>query len=231
MPLFFSNFHRLDDLCVVDVKGVFDPNWTKSYIQIQQGVKKVVNYIKPCGLGSGLLLKPLKLRHNSVDGDLTSLALNDISSSFNLNQLIYVIVSSRFPILYVGISEGGLVKGILKDGRLRHHIHKMLAIRESSTSHTQGWLEHAKERYEANLIAYANKESDQQFNNSLMSDVYIAIGNCGHDNWSAKNVEGTVLEGFKLQLNRPQRLIQVMNSGGVKYDPIAINFPGNINQF
>jgi hypothetical protein len=231
MTLIFTNFHQLSAICDIRIDGSFTPNWNKQYIEIIQGKKKKNKYIKPDGVGSGLKSKPLKLKMSQSSDELTVKALGELTSALAFNQIIYVIVSKRYPILYVGISEGGLLKGVLKDGRLRHHLHKMLAIRESGTSHTAGWLQHAIERYDANVLAREEISSEQVFKAGLLDDIYIAIGHCGHDNWKSKQVEGTVLDMFKAQIDSPDRPIQIINTATVKYDPIAIQLPGNIANF
>lgn len=231
MTLIFTNFHQLGAICDIRIEGMFNPHWNKQYVEIIQGKKKKKKYIKPDGVGSGLKLKPLKLRVSQAQSDKADLALNEITPAMAFNQIIYAIVSKRYPILYVGISEGGLEKGILKDGRLRHHVHKMLAIRESGTSHTAGWLQHAVERYDVNTLTQQLNHSKQAFKVNLLDDVYIAIGHCGNDNWSSNQVEGTVLNAFKVQLSRPGRQIQIMNTAPVKYGPINIRLPNNIVSF
>ncbi len=231
MTLIFTNFHQLGAICDIKIDGAFNPYWNKQYIEIIQGKKKKSKCIKPDGFGSGLNSKPLKLRLRQVQGDKVDLALTDLAPVMNFNQIIYVIVSKKYPILYVGISEGGLLKGVLKNGRLRHHVHKMLAIRESGTSHTAGWLQHALDRYDANLLAKEEGLSEQDFKARLLDDVYIALAHCGHDNWEPKQVEGTVLNAFRTQMSSVMRPIQIMNTATVKYDPVEIEFPGNISHF
>lgn len=231
MTLIFTNFHQLGAICDIRIDGAFNPHWNKQYIETIQGKKKKKKYTKPDGVGSGLKSKPLKLRVSQALNDKADLALSEFNPAMKFNQIIYAIVSKRYPILYVGISEGGLQRGVLKDGRLRHHVHKMLAIRESGTSHTAGWLQHAVERYDANVLAKLANHSEQVFIAGLLDDVYIAIGHCAHDNWSSKQVEGTVLNAFECQLSKPNRPIQIMNTATVKCDPINIQLPGNIARF
>jgi hypothetical protein len=231
MTLIFTNFHQLGAICDIRIDGTFNAHWNKQYIQIIQGKKKKKKYTKPDGVGSGLRSKPLKLKVSQAPNDKADLALTELAPAMVFNQIIYAIVSKSYPILYVGISEGGLQKGVLKDGRLRHHLHKMLAIRESGTSHTTGWLQHAMERYDANALAKQANHSEQVFKASLLDDVYIAIGHCGHDNWSSNQVEGTVLNAFEVRLSKPGCPVQVMNTATVKYDPIDIQLPGNIAHF
>jgi len=231
MTLIFSNFHQLGAICDIRIDGVFNPHWNKQYIKIIRGKKKIRKYIKPDGIGSGLKSKPLKLGVRQAPGDKVDLASSELTTAMAFNQIIYAIVSVRYPILYVGISEGGLQNGTLKDGRLRHHVHKMLAIRESGTSHTAGWQKHAVERYDSNVLTKKVNPSEQIFNAGLLDDVYVAIGHCGHDNWSSSQVEGTVLNAFEVQLSKHDRPIQIMNTATVKYDPINVQLPPNIAQF
>lgn len=231
MTLVFTNFHQLGAICDINLDGVFNLSWNKQYIEIIQGKKKKKKYTKPDGVGSGLKSKPLKLGASRAPRDKADLALAELAPAMSLNQIIYVIVSKRYPILYVGISEGGLQKGVFKDGRLRHHLNKMLAIRESGTSHTAGWLQHAMERYDANVLVKQANHSEQVFKAGLLDDVYIAIGHCGHDNWRSNQVEGTVLNAFEVQLSKPGCPVQVMNTATVKYDAIDIKLPSNIAHF
>ena len=231
MTLTFTNFHQLGMVCSIRIDGEFNPSWNKQYIEIIQGKKKKTKYIKPDGVGSGLNLKSLKFGMNQALTDEADFALTEITPAMAYNQIIYAIVSKQYPILYIGISEGGLHKGVFKNGRLRHHVNKMLAIRESGTSHTIGWKEHAVERYDNNVLSQQVNHSEQSFKKCLLDDVYIAIGYCGHDNWRPKQVEGTVLNTFEVQLNKPDRPIKKMNTATVKYDPVDIRLPGNIACF
>lgn len=225
MTLFFSNFYKLDAICNVEITGLLDTTWTRSHLAISTVGGSA---IKPEGNGSGLAIRPLKLMPGiDVPGHPNAVA--DFVSMAHLNNLIYLVVSTRFPIFYVGITRGGLRKGIFDTGRLIHHARKMLAIRESSTSHTGGWLKHAVDRYETNLTRFISRVSDQQFNQNLLGDVYVAIAHCGNDLWSPASVEEAVLNTVERALNGPYGHMQKMNTAGSGRESIEINLPNNIN--
>ncbi|MBU3587749.1 hypothetical protein ICN30_07875 [Polynucleobacter sp. 31A-FELB] len=226
MTLQFSDFYKLDSICDVKVSGSFDSAWSKAYVSISSGSSAST---KPDGVGSGLKIGPLKLKPG-IDVAGSPEAMADFVSMANLNHLIYAVISTRYPILYVGITEGGLRNGIFDKGRLIHHARKMLAIRESSTSHTGGWLGHAIERYDNNISAYNLRFNDEQFQQDLLEDVYIAIAHQGHDSWSPAKVEETVLGELDKGLNASARGIKKMNTAGSGRDPVNIQLPGNIAQ-
>ncbi|QWE15856.1 hypothetical protein [Polynucleobacter sp. AP-Nino-20-G2] len=131
---------------------------------------------------------------------------------------------------YIGVTEGGLRSGIFDAGRLIHHARKMLAIRESSTSHTGGWLRHAVERYDDNVAAHALGANDPEFFHNLLGDIYIAVAHQGHDAWAPASVEGTVLDFVESALNARHGNMQKMNTAGLGRDPVDIQLPGNFDQ-
>lgn len=226
MPLIFSNLYKLDVICDVGITGPFNTSWTKSYVAIPSGK---ATSTKPDGVGSGLKICPLKLKPGiELAGHQNSIA--DLVPMANLNHLIYLVVSTRYPMFYVGVTEGGLRSGIFDTGRLIHHARKMLAIRESSTSHTGGWLTHAMERYDANLAAHTLRVNDQDFLQDLLGDVYIAVGHQGHDAWTPASVEDTVLSQVETKLNSDGRVVQKMNTAGSGRDPVDIELPDNFDR-
>lgn len=226
MTLQFSDFYKLDSICDVKISGSFDSAWSKTYVSIPSGSRAST---KPDGMGSGLKISPLKLKPG-IDLAGSPLAKADFVAMAKLNHLIYVMISTRYPILYVGITEGGLRNGIFDAGRLINHARKMLAIRESSTSHTGGWLDHAVERYEDNVAAYGLRVNDEQFHQDLLSDVYISIAHQGHDSWSPASVEETVLGEIEKSWNISARGIKKMNTAGSGCSPVDIRLPGNVEQ-
>ena len=226
MSLIFSNLYKLDVICDVGIAGQFNTSWIKSYEVIPSGK---ATSTKPDGVGSGLKIRPLKLKSGiEVAGHPNS--LDDLVPMANLNHLIYLVVSNRFPMFYVGITEGGLRTGIFDTGRLIHHARKMLAVRESSTSHTGGWLAHAVERYDANLDAYSLRASDQEFLQGLLGDIYIAIAHQTHDAWTPASIEDTVLNKIDEKLNSEGRVFQKMNTAGSGRNPVDIQLPANLDQ-
>ena len=120
--------------------------------------------------------------------------------------------------------------GIFDSGRLIHHARKILAISKggTSTSHTRGWLDHAIERYKNNVAAYGLHLNDEQFQQDLLSDIYIAIAHQGHDSWAPVKVEGTVLDELDRGMNASTRGIKIMNSASTGRDPVIVRLPRNI---
>lgn len=207
MTISFGNFQRLSNICDLGITGTFDPTWSKTYIKASPGGTT------PAGGGSGLIVNKLTLNPGCKNA---------------FNNLIYILVSKRYRILYVGISTKGLKTGVFGSGRLAHHVRKMLAIPNSSTNHTTGWIDHAIERYNDNLIASTQKGLSSFDVSNMLDDVYISIGDCGHDNWSPKNVEGSVLDEIERALTSETSTVSVMNTGSVSREPIVVNLPPNI---
>ena len=145
--------------------------------------------------------------------------------------LIYIIVSKKYPILYVGITAGGLHEGIFNRGRLKHHLNKLLAIRTSETSHTVGWNHHTKQRYEDNKIAFNIKDSDVDFRSTVLNDLYIAVGTSNDQHWEPKKHEGFVLSAAFETLSGYRQQLQILNTGAMSYEPLTIALPSNLKDF
>lgn len=228
MPLQFSNFYKLDTVCSVAITGSFNPSWNGSYVPIHSGGGV---YKQPHGGGSNLSIKPLNIKPGVVE-EGSSVRIDDIATLKSLNNLIYIVISSRYPIAYVGISERGLHQGIFGRGRFIQHLRKLLVSCDGATNHTGGWLQHAYRRYLDNALLKSSGVSDQDFLKNVLSDIYIAIGGCGNDAWEPKKVEGTVFDAAISAMTGFSSNVEGMNSktGGLGRDPIAVALPSNLSQ-
>ncbi len=226
MQLSFSPLQKLVHVCAVEVGGIFNVNWQKTYDAVRQGSQ---SYIRPSGGGSGLRIDKLAINNLKNGVDYQSRDLSDVIQT--QEKLIYLLVSDRYPITYVGITEGGLQNGILNRGRLKHHINKLLAIGSASTSHTAGWQDHALKRFDDNKFRLEVAQSNEVFLQVVLDDLHIAFGSCDDPNWGPKDHEGYVLSAVFEHLNGYAKQIQILNTGAMSYRPIVINFPNNLANF
>jgi hypothetical protein len=231
MQLSFSPLQKLVHICTVEIGGIFNPNWPKTYDAVKQGTQ---SYLRPSDGGSGLRIEKLAINQlNLIDlkGGFSDQRL-DISEAIQTeDKLIYLLISKKYPITYVGITEGGLHNGILNRGRLKHHLNKLLAIGSTNTSHTIGWQDHAIKRYDDNKSLTEVIQSNEQLLPGILDDLYIAFGSCNDSNWSPKDHEGYVLSAVFESLRGTDNHIQILNTGAMSYRPIMINFPNNLVSF
>ena len=200
MILEFSEFYALSAITNLRISGILDLSWNRRYRPTAAG-------FKPEG-GSGLSVNDFKL--------------NSLSSFPNYgDDLVYILTSNRYPILYVGVSTRGLSGVFGRNKRFHHHIVKVFAIeKSSSTKHTKGWQAHAVSRYDDLTIA-----------NSLdtaADDLFISIASCTSN---PKDHEGFVLcSTFSAMryLVGNGAWIMVLNTGSMKYEPIYVAFPPNM---
>lgn len=214
----FSNVYPLLQICTPSLSGEFRTGWSKDYEQIAYGANRKVRV--PVDDGSQLRLKDLP-----VNPELTE----DIKDTFKCQQGIYLLTSTRFNIFYVGITEKGFVDGIFGGGRLAHHVRKLLAIKNGqATSHTEGWIPHAIERYSTLERLAQNGEREALSTEDLLNDMVVSFG-VAKGAWSSKNHEGTVLDYFQ---NRLQDIrgsnFTCLNSQSTKRQPAQIIEPENL---
>lgn len=204
MSLSFCNFYPLDNIVDIEFKGIAT-KWNEQYDLVTIGNSK---YTFPENNGIGLKIKKISLK-NELPKEIEALRLNQ--------NLIYVITSTKYPILYVGITEKGFINGVFGQGRLSHHIRKFLAIHSVSTNHTNGWRLHAIERYRASISTGLPTPD--------LSDIRISIATCEK---SPKEHEGYVLDEFESKLTRKYPNLQILNSAKTRRGPINIKFPQNL---
>lgn len=220
MSLNFSRFYRIDELVQLDIQGAFNQTWTKEYDHLWSAGRK---YTQP-HVGSGIHVKKVKLLpSNKLPDDIRSFTELEVQH----HGFIYVLVSCRYPILYVGISEGSLRNGVFGVGRLLHHIRKLLAASGGITNHTAGWRSHAIKRYE-DIVESLSQTGGAGGNLDslgpiLWGDLRIAIAH----SLNAKQHEGDVLDQFESRLNRNGASVEILNSGSTNRMPATILFPKN----
>lgn len=206
----FSSFLKLNDLAVTKVDGVYNNYWQGDYRRVVSGNN---SWSEPT-VGSCLTIGSPVLIDNA---DLP----NEFAQLENKSGFVYSIVSDIFPILYVGISDGDLRKGVFGAGRLQHHIRKLLASIGGSTNHTKGWQSHAGIRHKQYRSILATGE-----NVVWLDDIHISFAHVS----SPKQIEGTVLDCF-LEAFIEQRLnADVLNRAKVMRKPAEIKLPENMKE-
>ncbi len=215
MKIEFTEFHPLTDLVQVDVYGNLILGWDGNYIDAANNGKK---YQQP-STGSGLRISPVKLfATEALPDDLQDQIKNATAENAG-EGWIYILRSSKYNILYVGISGKSLATGVFGDGRFRHHLRKLLAAKGGATDHTGGWREHAKERY-ANLCKLA-KSSSVTNSHALVSDLYISIAHVP----DPKKFEKFVLNKCAATMTEP--IILNLASNGLDDVKAEVVLPGN----
>ncbi len=206
MALIFSDFYKLDQLAKLNLMGNFSTTWNGSYHATANGMEP--------DPGSGLTSGTLPMQDESALPD-------PIQALLQGRGLIYIFVSTKYPILYVGITSKDLRTGFFGSGRISHHARKLLAVRGGGTNHTGGWTQHAVQRY-------------QDFVNDLVHGV-ATLGNItAHlcDDWrfafascdTPKQHEGFVLDLIAAQL----RNVIILNIGTGPRVPIKVQLPPNL---
>jgi len=214
MKLVFTEFHPLTDLVQVNIHGALLLDWDKRYVDF---VKLSNKYQQP-STGSGLSVSTVKLFFvdklpKDLQNQIHSATINDG------NGWIYILRSSQYNILYVGISEKSLAVGVFGDGRFRHHLRKLFAIKGGATNHTEGWHQHAKERY-VKLCKLADL-AGQPDRKTLLSDLYIAIAHVP----DPKSYEKLVLNECAKSMDNP--LILNRASNGLIDAKVTLLLPKN----
>jgi len=204
----FCDFFKLNELAQINVQGVFNHSWRGDFHRL---VKNGKTRCEPI-IGSGLEVGTPALN------DSISLPV-EIARLVNQKYFIYCVISDVFPILYVGISDGDMRSGVFGEGRLRHHIRKLLASIGGSTNHTEGWRNHAGVRHEAYKSKLASGEKVE-----WVDDIYISLAQVD----SPKQIEGTVLDLFKDKFHQQNIKVEVLNTAEVKREPAQIQVPENL---
>lgn len=224
MRITLTTFFPIWALSKIEASEPLKPSWNGSYENVKV---KNQSYCYPFEGGSGQKIQPLKLLPNDVLLDSIS-ALDDGRMG-----LIYALVSTTYPILYVGITQGTIRKGIFGTGRLGHHIRKLFACHSTHTSHTEGWTSHAIERYRDRMDVYQSSSSSKRmlanFYGTLVGgDLLLAFGSTdGH--WDPADYEGTVLKALDKSFKTNGIKLHILNSKSTKMAPASIAVPDNID--
>jgi len=214
MKLKFTNFHPLIDLVQVNIHGELQPGWNGDYVDCSNGDKK---YQQP-STGSGFSIAPVRLlATEELPVDLQDQI--ERAASNGGNGWIYILRSSQYNILYVGISEKSLATGVFSDGRVRHHLRKLLAARGGATNHTKGWHEHAIERY--TTLCDPARQPDRTGHTSLVLDLHVSIAHVA----DPKEYEKFVLTEYAKRMDEPMILNRACN-GSLDMD-VELELPSN----
>lgn len=222
--LTFTPFVRFADISEFSIEGPLSHEWDCSYVQTNGNSGSST----PSGNGSGLTLKKFDAkRYADFLAGSTSFSYEIRKywdRVYSQNRLIYIVRSDRYPVLYVGITEGGLDKGVFGvSGRLAHHVRKIFAIKSGkSTNHTAGWRSHAVERYQNLCNEHANMNEREC--TSFADDLQISFGTFENSDQAPADHEGYVLCVAFERLQGTATALQVMNTGAMFYRPVSICF-------
>jgi hypothetical protein len=223
MDIKLTPLYPLWSMTKVEATGTLNMNWDESYESVK--VKRQ-SYRYPRASGSGQKIQPIKLiARNKLPEPIA--ALDDGRKGH-----VYVLLSTTYPILYVGISQGTLRTGVFGAGRLGHHIRKLFACHSAQTSHTHGWPYHAINRYRDRVAAYqaalgAMPKSSNHYSTLVGGDLLVAfVETC--EKWDPANYEGTVLDALHKYLISKEIDLQILNTGVVKKNPATVCLPSNI---
>jgi hypothetical protein len=196
MPI-FTRFLPLSSIVTINVGGQLQ-DWDGTYEKTKGGHK-------PAQGGSGLTI--------------ATPAIQPPHQNFPHPYSAYVIISCRYPLVYVGISNRG-AKGFAQ--RLHKHLNKFLAIPESATNHTKHWRPHGKQRHQDNFATNPLGPPGAW----MLDDLHVAFV-CNLTTLKAN--EGFILRHFVEVTQRrfPNMELAVLNSGGTASAPIQLGWPEN----
>jgi len=221
MEIIFTNFYALERLTPIILDGLINKEWNHQYSSVKVGGK---NYIYPDNFGCAQNLISPKL----FSEELLPPEIKKVSQ--DSHGLIYVLTSTVYPILYVGISSKNLGDGLFNSGRISHHLRKLFAVHASSTSHAQGWQSHAIKRYIDRVAISAKTPSDGTFSvgmTSVGSDLQIAFGYTLGGAWNCEEFEGSVFDYFENRLKEFHPNLTVLNAGKMQRHEANIAEPKN----
>lgn len=223
MPdLNFTDFYPLWRLSDVVATGTFNSHWNGSYDRITLKSKA---YWYPQHGGCGQKIPSFKLKPTpALPGPIASIETLG-------NGVVYVLCSTIYPILYVGITDKGLRKGIFGGGRFAHHMRKLYASHASSTSHTAGWPAHAIARYRDRVRIYAEPAQQTTPNGGTLigGDLVMAFASANTP-WNPKSHEGTVLDSIRDANAWGDLQVEILNTAGISREPANILVPNNLAQ-
>jgi hypothetical protein len=205
----FTQLHQLTKIANIKIEGEFNPSWSGKYHRVSRNNNTTIEPV----IASGLIVKKVALNKKEI-------LPNDILDLAHVSELIYTIVSNKFPILYTGITKGNLQTGVFGPGRLQHHVRKLLAALNSSTSHTQGWHEHANTRHK-----FLTKNINEQDLESALDDVFISFAHIA----DCESFEGTVFQAFKNQFKNQGIHPTELNYKKMKSNPSTVELPTNLD--
>lgn len=222
MEIRFTDFYPLERLAPLILDGCLNRKWNKQYSSNKTGKSRIY----PDDHGSGQVLLTPKLF------PLELLPLEIQRMNHSAHGLIYVLSSISYPILYVGISAKNLSKGLFSGGRISHHLRKIFAIHNSSTSHTEGWQKSAIKRYEDRLAIEDEVVSHIHLSTNMIcvgSDLQIAFGYSNDDSWDPEEYEGTVSDYFEDRLKLVHPDLVVMNTKKMNRCNALVMQPSNFD--
>ena len=196
MPI-FTRFLPLSSVVTIDVGGQLQ-GWDGSY-------EVTPNGHRPAQGGSGLKLR--------------APAIQSPHQNFPQQYSAYVIVSCRYPLVYVGISDGGPT-GLAQ--RLHKHLNKFLAIPAPGTHHPENWKLHGRQRHQDNFAANPLAPPGSW----MLDDLRIAFV-CNPV--SLKANEGFILSHFVDVTRRrfPNMDLAELNGSIPPAEPIQLDWPEN----
>ncbi len=222
MNITFTDFYPLETLTSIIAEGYVNPNWDCHYSTIKVGNQ---SRTYPDNYGCRQKLLPTRL----FNSDVLPAEIQAVNKGGQ--GLIYILTSLAYPLLYVGISSKNLQAGLFSGGRFSHHLRKIFAIHNGSTSHTLGWQQPAIQRYKDRININSNNESglSRAYMSCIGSDLQIAFAHNGLEEWSPREYEGTVFDYFYDRFKMHPDLIG-MNTGKMKRSEVHINAPKNIEE-
>ena len=223
MRIELTALYPLWSLSMVVASNCLNVGWDSSYESVKI---KGQSYRYPGSGGAGQKIRSPKLLPRELLPDAVA-ALDD-----GRKGIVYVLCSTIYPILYVGISRGTLRHGVFGAGRFGHHIRKVFACHASQTSHTEGWPAHAIERYRDRVLADREPKSRTALNwqgTMIGEDLMLAFG-AVEGPWDPAKFEGTVLDAMLASFAWDSPWCQGLNTGTVKRTPAEIQVPRNLDE-
>lgn len=218
----FTDFYPLWSLGSVIATKRFNPLWNQAYETIRKG-KGSYTYPHQGGCGQKIGSFQLMPRERLP----SPIALLDNGQ----NGIIYVMCSTVYPILYVGITDSRLRTGIFGGGRFSHHMRKLFACHSSSTSHTAGWQTHAVTRYRDRIRIHGdrNDANPNTHATKVGGDLVMAFGTT-NEPWRPGDHEGTVLDAIFKALDFGGLAIEVLNTATISRSEAVVITPANLQQ-
>lgn len=205
MALEFTSFYLLKDLASPKVSGELCHSWNTQYARVRAGKRFTWT---PEQNGSGYQLSDVSMRDALPP---------DVARICEKKGIIYILVSRKYNILYVGITRKQIAGGVFNGGRFVHHLRKIMASASTATSHPGLWQDHARVRY---MDARALGIGDHRH---FWSDLMISFA---HDP-GARQHEGTVLDNVKLDMRSYEKTPLILNSGAVNRGSCEVRLPAN----
>lgn len=217
----FTNLYGLTDVCRLKKTGSFTPDWVRDYKVENYGANRKVRV--PIDEGSGLRVTKLEIQDNVPA---------DVNHALTESQALYLLVSPKYRIFYVGMTAKGFPTGVFgSGGRLTHHVRKMLAIKNGAgTSHTGGWVQHALERYQDLVTRFNGQEMACAAlrDSDLLGDVLISFGTSG-SSWTSKDHEGIAQDYFQKRFHELSgKSFACMNTQGTSRKSATVIEPENL---